>query len=103
MKTVPLGPDGPVTKDDLPKIGRGHRFTSKGKAKLACAMVGGVISEKEVEERYGIPTEEVLRWYHLYNSSGGEGHRVLRERALYANRRPRQSLLKSARKSHRRW
>ena len=72
------GPDGrPLTIDDLPPPNI-RRWVTRRKAEVVAAVHGGLLTELDARERYGLSEEEFQSWARLYNKHGSKGLRATR-------------------------
>lgn len=72
------GPDGrALTLEDLPKPGV-TRWVTRRKAEIVAAVSGGLLSEEDALDRYGLSAEEFAGWAKLYNMHGRKGLRTTR-------------------------
>jgi len=71
-----IGPYGElVTRDMLPPA-KTIRWVPRRKARVVCAIRGGLISRQEARDLYGISDEELLSWEKLYDDHGPSGLRA---------------------------
>ncbi len=72
------GPDGrPLTLEDLPPPTI-SRWVTRRKAEVVAAVSGGLLSQKDALERYGLSEEEFAGWARLYSQHGTKGLRATR-------------------------
>jgi len=77
VESVP-GPNGqPLTVNDLPPR-HISRWVTRRKAEVVAAVDGGLISQQEALERYGLSAEEFEGWQRLYRQHGPRGLRATR-------------------------
>ena len=82
-KTLPpngrvIGPTGiQLTEDNLPPPNT-VRWVIRRKAEVLAAIRGGLISQEEACDRYGLSVEELLSWQALIEGHGMRGLRVTR-------------------------
>ncbi len=89
-KTLPpkgyvIGPTGiKLTEDNLPPPNT-VRWVVRRKAEVLAAIRGGLISQEEACDRYGLSVEELLTWHALIEGHGLRGLRVTRIQHYRAN------------------
>lgn len=72
------GPDGlALTLDDLPPPNI-SRWVTRRKAEVVAAVQGGLLSQKDALNRYGLSEEEFSGWTRLYSAHGAKGLRATR-------------------------
>ncbi|MEL6473321.1 MAG: DUF1153 domain-containing protein [Pseudomonadota bacterium] len=72
------GPDGrPLTLDDLPPPNI-TRWVTRRKAEVVAAVCGGLLTEDDACDRYGLSSEEFAGWQRLYSKHGAKGLRATR-------------------------
>ncbi|MGF1502124.1 MAG: DUF1153 domain-containing protein [Paracoccaceae bacterium] len=71
-----IGPDGErLTLEDLPPSTT-RRWVPRRKAKVVAAVEGGLITQKDASNRYGISDEEYESWRAALGRFGMRGLRV---------------------------
>ncbi|MEL7129418.1 MAG: DUF1153 domain-containing protein [Pseudomonadota bacterium] len=72
------GPNGqPLTLEDLPPPGI-KRWVTRRKAEVVAAVKGGLLTQEDACERYGLSDEEFAGWVRLYTHHGAKGLRTTR-------------------------
>ncbi|MEM1105607.1 MAG: DUF1153 domain-containing protein [Pseudomonadota bacterium] len=72
------GPDGrALTLKDLPPPTI-SRWVTRRKAEVVAAVQGGLLTEEEALDRYGLSEEEFAGWTRLYSAHGAKGLRATR-------------------------
>lgn len=73
-----IGPDGQkLTKEDLPPVDT-QRWVIRRKAEVVAAVRGGLITEAEACQRYGVSSEEFEGWVRSIDRFGIQGLRTTR-------------------------
>ena len=73
-----VGPDGKtLTLRELPAP-TVKRWVMRRKAMVVAAVKGGLLSQKEACQRYGLSDEEFANWTRLYDEHGKQGLRTTR-------------------------
>ncbi|MEL6324006.1 MAG: DUF1153 domain-containing protein [Pseudomonadota bacterium] len=54
------------------------RWVTRRKAEVVAAVAGGLLSENDACERYGLSEEEFSGWVKLYTTHGAKGLRTTR-------------------------